>query len=90
MSDPSWSTTTAVVTYPNGHECMVTTIRLDNNVKASYYHVDGGFVMDRYRSNSKVYTDERDIRRAVLVKIRTKIRRWDGMIANLWDELNND
>lgn len=70
--------------YPNpAANCRQTSIRVHPDLRgAMYYHVEGGFVIDRYRSNAKLYTTESEVRGVLLRKMLVTARKCEREILS--------
>jgi hypothetical protein len=83
---PSW--TSEEVAYPNGDKVWRTSIMFGSGAGASYDRVEGGFVIDRYRRNAKVYPDQATIRRVLLKRLRADVRKLQTAIDQALSEVS--
>jgi hypothetical protein len=82
--------TTHEFKYPSGEIAVNTSISFGKAIAGSYWHVNGGFKLDRYRKNAKTYADEVVIRAVLLTKIRREVARIAKEIERVVSLLKTD
>ncbi len=66
---------TRLVEYPRPeYNCLLTSISF-GSLSASYWHVDGGFKVDRNHKRSRLYTSETEIRQLLLQRLLAEARK---------------
>lgn len=71
------------LTFPNpAANCVQVYIQFSSGFGAAYYPVEGGYRLDRYRANAKLYTSESEIRFVLLKQLLKQARKVEREISD--------